>query len=184
MKFSIITVCYNSAQTIEDTLRSVAAQTWPDIEHILVDGGSRDGTLAIIERALPIPDGAAMHDHWLALVATAFGHIEAIPETLVAYRQHGSNSVGAQPFGWRNILRQLVSRCGRMDIAKLRRQAEVFHLRFSKHLDPGQADLVEGFARLQDKGWWGRRLFLLRHGILLPGVVRNLALLFCVRLGR
>lgn len=50
MKFSIITVCYNSAQTIEDTLRSVAAQTWPEIEHILVDGGSRDGTLAIIER--------------------------------------------------------------------------------------------------------------------------------------
>jgi glycosyltransferase involved in cell wall biosynthesis len=50
MKFSIVTVCYNSAQTIEDTLHSVAAQTWPNIEHILVDGGSRDGTLAIIER--------------------------------------------------------------------------------------------------------------------------------------
>lgn len=50
MKFSIITVCYNSAQTIEDALRSVATQTWPDIEHILVDGGSRDGTLAIVER--------------------------------------------------------------------------------------------------------------------------------------
>lgn len=50
MKFSIITVCYNSAQTIEDTLRSVAAQTWSDIEHIIVDGGSKDGTLAIIER--------------------------------------------------------------------------------------------------------------------------------------
>lgn len=139
---------------------------------------------ALIERALPIPDGAAMHDHWLALVAAAFGQIEAVPETLVAYRQHGSNTIGAQPFGWRSILRQLVSGCGRMDIARLRRQAEVFHLRFSKHLDPGQADLVQGFARLQDRGWWGRRLFLLRYGILLPGVIRNLALLFCVRLGR
>ena len=50
MKFSIITVCYNSAQTIEDTLRSVAAQAWPDIEHIIVDGASKDGTLGIIER--------------------------------------------------------------------------------------------------------------------------------------
>src|SRR5512135_528741 len=50
MKFSIVTVCYNSVQTIEDTLRSVAAQTWPEVEHILVDGGSTDGTLAIIER--------------------------------------------------------------------------------------------------------------------------------------
>lgn len=50
MKFSIVTVCYNSAQTIEETLRSVADQTWPEIEHILVDGGSRDGTMTIIER--------------------------------------------------------------------------------------------------------------------------------------
>jgi len=50
MKFSIVTVCYNSVQTIEDTLRSVAAQTWPEVEHILVDGGSNDGTLAIVER--------------------------------------------------------------------------------------------------------------------------------------
>lgn len=50
MKFSIITVCYNSAQTIEDTLRSVAAQTAAHIEHIIVDGGSKDGTLAIVER--------------------------------------------------------------------------------------------------------------------------------------
>lgn len=50
MKFSIITVCYNSAQTIEDTLRSVAAQTYPEIEHIVVDGASTDGTLDIIKR--------------------------------------------------------------------------------------------------------------------------------------
>lgn len=50
MKFSIVTVCFNSAKTIEDTLRSVAAQAWPEVEHILVDGGSTDGTLAIIER--------------------------------------------------------------------------------------------------------------------------------------
>jgi len=50
MKFSIVTVSFNSAQTIEDTLRSVAAQAWPEVEHILVDGGSTDGTRAIIER--------------------------------------------------------------------------------------------------------------------------------------
>ena len=50
IKFSIVTVCYNSALTIEDTLRSVAAQTWPQVEHILVDGASTDGTLEIVER--------------------------------------------------------------------------------------------------------------------------------------
>lgn len=50
MKVSVITVCYNSAETIVDTLISVAGQAAVEVEHILVDGGSTDGTLAIIER--------------------------------------------------------------------------------------------------------------------------------------
>lgn len=48
MKLSIITSCYNSAATIRDTLESVAQQDYPDIEHIIVDGGSGDDTLAIV----------------------------------------------------------------------------------------------------------------------------------------
>lgn len=50
MKISIITVAYNAAQTIAETLRSVAAQTYPDIEHIVVDGGSKDATAEIVAR--------------------------------------------------------------------------------------------------------------------------------------
>lgn len=48
MKISIITVCYNSAATIRDTIESVLAQTHPDIEYIIVDGASTDVTLTII----------------------------------------------------------------------------------------------------------------------------------------
>ncbi len=50
MKVTIITVAFNSAATIADTLRSVAAQTHPDIEHIFVDGASKDDTVAIVQR--------------------------------------------------------------------------------------------------------------------------------------
>lgn len=50
MKVSIITVCFNSAATIEDTIRSVISQDYKDIEYIVVDGGSSDGTLDIINR--------------------------------------------------------------------------------------------------------------------------------------
>ncbi|MEC5398150.1 glycosyltransferase family 2 protein [Uliginosibacterium sp. H1] len=49
MKISIITVCFNAADTIADTLRSVAEQDYPDIEHIVVDGASRDGTQSIVQ---------------------------------------------------------------------------------------------------------------------------------------
>lgn len=49
MKVSIITVCYNSEQTIAHTLQSVARQTYPDIEYIVVDGLSKDNTLQVIK---------------------------------------------------------------------------------------------------------------------------------------
>lgn len=47
-KISIITVSFNSAQTIGETLKSVAAQSYPNIEHIIVDGGSTDQTMKIV----------------------------------------------------------------------------------------------------------------------------------------
>ena len=45
MKFSIITVSYNSEKTIEETIQSVISQSHKDYEYILVDGGSTDNTL-------------------------------------------------------------------------------------------------------------------------------------------
>jgi len=48
MLFSIITITYNSERTVEDTIKSVASQKYPDIEHIIIDGGSTDRTLDIV----------------------------------------------------------------------------------------------------------------------------------------
>ena len=48
MKISIITVCYNSAKTIEKTFESVQSQTYHNIEYIVIDGKSKDGTLDIM----------------------------------------------------------------------------------------------------------------------------------------
>ena len=50
MKISIITVTYNSAATVEQTIRSVVEQNHPDLEYIIVDGQSTDNTLEIVER--------------------------------------------------------------------------------------------------------------------------------------
>ncbi len=48
MKISVITVAYNSAKTIADALDAVAMQTHTDIEHLVIDGASKDGTLEIV----------------------------------------------------------------------------------------------------------------------------------------
>lgn len=48
MKLSIITINYNNAEGLRKTLASVAAQTYADIEHIIVDGGSTDNSVEVI----------------------------------------------------------------------------------------------------------------------------------------
>ena len=50
LKISVITVCYNSSITLEKALQSVCDQDWPHIEHIVIDGGSKDGTAEILDK--------------------------------------------------------------------------------------------------------------------------------------
>lgn len=49
-KISVITPCFNHAQFIDATMRSVHGQGYPNLEHIVIDGGSTDGSAEVIER--------------------------------------------------------------------------------------------------------------------------------------
>ena len=53
MKFSLITVTYNSDKTLIYTIKSVLSQTYPNIEYIIVDGASKDNTVSIIKEYEP-----------------------------------------------------------------------------------------------------------------------------------
>lgn len=50
LQISVVTAVFNAASTLEESLRSVSAQTWPGVEHIVIDGGSTDGSLDVLAR--------------------------------------------------------------------------------------------------------------------------------------
>lgn len=57
MKISLITVTYNSGTTLRDTIQSVLAQTYRNVEYIVVDGLSKDNTMDIVREYEPQFEG-------------------------------------------------------------------------------------------------------------------------------
>ena len=49
-RITVITITYNSAATLEETIRSVTMQDYPALEYVIIDGGSTDGTLDIVQK--------------------------------------------------------------------------------------------------------------------------------------
>lgn len=81
MKVSIITATYNRRTTIGHTLRSIQSQSYPNIEHVIVDGGSTDGSVELIE-GLKRPEDVfisepdkGIYDAWNKGLALATGDV-------------------------------------------------------------------------------------------------------------
>jgi glycosyltransferase involved in cell wall biosynthesis len=114
MKLSIITVCYNSAATIADTVRSGLSQTYRDVEYIIVDGGSTDDTLAIIKdnqknhssdivfKIISEPDNG-LYDAMNKGIAMATGEIVGILNSDDFYNHNNCLEQVAQTFHNENI---------------------------------------------------------------------------------
>lgn len=84
MKVSIITATYNSSETIRDTIESVLCQTYKNIEHIIIDGASKDGTLKIVHsyggkiaKVISEPDGG-IYDAMNKGISMATGDVVGI----------------------------------------------------------------------------------------------------------
>lgn len=101
--FSDLTVVNEQGETVSTSFANYQGlpdpQTQP-LERLLyqnvVTGCTCCFNRQLLEIACPIPKEVVMHDHWLALCASVFGHSHYIDEPLVKYRQHGKNVVGAK----------------------------------------------------------------------------------------
>ncbi|SIQ31483.1 glycosyltransferase family 2 protein [Aquipseudomonas alcaligenes] len=133
---------------------------------------------ALLELAAPVPGSARMHDHWLMLVASAFGKILYVDRPLLSYRQHSNNVVGAAGYGF---FRALARACKgsqeiRDSLSFSRKQAEAFVLRYGSMLDRDRYEFLIRFVGLPQLGFWARRLFIYKYGVRMSGVLRRIGL--------
>jgi len=109
LKISIITVVYNACKTIEDTIHSVLSQSYQDIEYIIVDGMSSDGTLEVIQKyadkithILSEPDNG-IYDAMNKGIALATGDIVGILNADDVYSENECLQIVADEFELKKV---------------------------------------------------------------------------------
>lgn len=191
---------HSDLRVVDAALGQVAPSFWrlcrihPEpatLERIAVHGVVTGATIlmnrALVERVVPVPTDAVMHDWWCACVAAASGRIVAMHEPTVLYRQHGENVVGAAAPAWEGSVGGLPSRISsafarradaRASIDETARQAIALLARVGAELTPAERDLLEDMGHTLTAGWWGRKRRLLRWRVRREfGVLRNLGIL-------
>lgn len=104
VKVTVVTIAYNAAATIEETIQSVQAQDYEELEYIVIDGGSTDGTLEIIDkyrdhidRVISEPDDG-IYDAMNKGVAAASGDVIGFLNSDDIYRMESAVSHIAERF--------------------------------------------------------------------------------------
>lgn len=174
-------LAHSDLEVVNQQLESMAPSFWNyqgidparnRLGHLLVEntvtGCAMLMNKALLEKAVPIPDAAYMHDYWLALVASMTGRIVFTREALVRYRQHSSNTLGAV-----KIPGLLSLPGGRLSPAKWKisyrvacNQALALISALGGVSSPERVAPAIRFATLYEYGWLGRRWILVRNSSL------------------
>lgn len=158
---------YQNINPIKDTLNRL-------VLHNTVTGCTTMINRPLAQLAQTIPEKAIMHDWWIALVATAFGQIGYVHESLILYRQHGGNDTGAKQYGWQYWLDRFMKK---PSLDKYIMQARAFLEHYRDQLSPEHVEMLEAVSRLNQMNRFGRRCTLIKYKIFKNGLIRNIGLI-------
>lgn len=126
----------------------------------------------LLQLALPVPDCVVMHDWWLALIASAAGHIGYVEYSTVRYRQHDRNQVGAQSL-WKTLFTYPANyrerlRCGHLHFLAGIRQAQLVFERLNERsipLDDAKKNISDFYSEVLNMNRINRIVFAFKLGI-------------------
>ena len=131
---------------------------------------------ALVNNAIPIAEGAVMHDWWVALVAAAKGKIITIKTPTVLYRQHKYNTVGAKRWGFLFIVKAFLSGSTRYLESYKQTKTQAEALIKSGLLDGHSLLITQKYVDMFEKNWLERHKIMHREGFYKYGWQRNLAM--------
>ncbi len=125
---------------------------------------------------LPIPKEAIMHDWWMALVASCFGHIQHCDQATILYRQHSNNTLGALKDNWIEIIKS--RRYNKPENTQARVQAISFLMQYPDLLKPETKEMIRAFCNIKKTSYLRQRQQMIHYGFFKHNALRNFGRLF------
>lgn len=120
---------------------------------------------ALVNIAMPMPESDILHDYWLAMVASCFGKVLPVDRTLIDYRQHQNNAVGARSASVASILKMIFRGEFKKNYTVAAKSAGFLLARYADRLSVQDRAMLKAFSNIQGSGVVGRRCILLKHRI-------------------
>ncbi len=131
---------------------------------------------SLLNLAWPIPSEAIMHDWWIALVASALGHIGCVNQPTILYRQHNANSLGAEKYSLWYFLKRKIKRSSSHYSCLYRtyEQAQVFLQQYAHLLHSHQKAILHTYASLRYLSYFERKKQMLKFRFFKNGLLHNM----------
>ncbi len=156
------------------------------LTHNVITGCTMLINKPLLQLAAPIPQEAIMHDWWIGLVASAFGHIDFLAKPTILYRQHSKNQIGAT--NWKNLSTYLTyakkawQQSGRREmhqrLLKTIDQATKFLNQYEAYLMPQKRQIVQNYAALGAVNALQKRYLFLKHQYFKNTFAKNVGMFF------
>lgn len=169
---------YSDARVVDSELNEIAPSflkyqhinpSRNSLNEILVENPATGGAMMFNAALLPYvakaPRQCMMHDWWIALAASCFGHVECVKEPLYSYRQHGRNTLGAKKTGSLEDLKERVKRGEqvRERYDRMFTQASCFLDQFGSRLTKEQVNVLRAYLSLPYQRLRGRMKTVRRY---------------------